>query len=144
VLADGLGLGVELEPDAIIDVATLTGAARVALGPDVAALFGNDPELVESIKAAGATAGEAFWELPLVESYEKHLESQVADVKNIGKTGQAGTIVAALFLRRFVKGRSWAHLDIAATNSRDADDGYLSKGASAFSLRSLATYLLSR
>lgn len=144
VLADGIGLAVELEPDAIIDVATLTGAARVALGPDVAALFGTDPELVESIKAAGATAGEAFWELPLVESYEKHLESQVADVKNIGKTGQAGTIVAALFLRRFAKGRPWAHLDIAATNSRDADDGYLSKGASAFSLRTLATYLLSR
>jgi leucyl aminopeptidase len=144
VLADGLGLAVELAPDAIIDVATLTGAARVALGSDVAALFGTDTELVASIKSCGASAGEAFWELPLVESYDKHLESQVADVKNIGKTGQAGTIVAAMFLRRFAKGLPWAHLDIAAANGAESDDGYLSKGPNAFSLRTLAAYLLSR
>jgi leucyl aminopeptidase len=144
VLADGLSLAAELEPDAIVDVATLTGAARVALGPDVAALFGTDSELVESIKACGESVGESFWELPLVESYEKHLESEVADVKNIGKTGQAGTIVAALFLRRFAKGMPWAHLDIAAANNSDVEEGYLSKGANAFSLRTLAAYLLSR
>jgi leucyl aminopeptidase len=144
VLADGLGLAAELEPDAIIDVATLTGAARVALGHDVAAIFGTDEGLVDAIKASGASAGEAFWELPIVESYEKHLESQVADVKNIGKTGQAGTIVAALFLRRFAQGRPWAHLDIAAANVGQADEGYLCKGATAFSLRTLAAYVLSR
>jgi leucyl aminopeptidase len=144
ILADGLGLAAELEPDAIIDVATLTGAARVALGGDVAALFGTDPELVAAIKQCGTSVGEAFWELPLVESYERHLDSRIADVKNIGKTGQAGTIVAALFLRRFAKGKPWAHLDIAAANGSESDDGYLSQGPNAFSLRTLASLLLSR
>jgi leucyl aminopeptidase len=130
VLADGLSLAVELEPDAIIDVATLTGAVRVALG-------------INALRACGAAQGESLWELPLVESYESHLESDVADLKNIGKPGQAGTIVAGLFLKRFAGGVPWAHLDVAATGRADADDGYLQKGATGFSLRTLVAYLLS-
>jgi len=143
VLADGLSLAVELEPDAIIDVATLTGAVRVALGPDVAAILGSDPTLVGALRECGKAQGEAFWELPLVDSYESHLDSDIADLKNIGKPGQAGTIVAGLFLQRFAGGRSWAHLDIAATGRAEADDGYLLKGATGFSLRTLVAYLLS-
>jgi leucyl aminopeptidase len=144
VLADGLSLAAELAPDAIIDVATLTGAARVALGPDVAAIFGSDPELVGRLRSLGTEQGEPLWELPLVDSYESHLESEVADVKNIGKPGQGGTIVAAVFLQRFAKGHPWAHLDIAATGRAERDDGYLVKGGTAFSLRTLVAYLLSR
>ncbi|HUD69216.1 MAG TPA: leucyl aminopeptidase [Acidimicrobiales bacterium] len=143
VLADGLSLAVELEPDAIIDVATLTGAVRIALGPDVAAILGTDATLVSALRAFGEAQGEALWELPLVDSYESHLDSDVADVKNIGKPGQAGTIVAGLFLRRFTGGRPWAHLDVAATGRAEADDGYLQKGATGFSLRTLVAYLLS-
>jgi leucyl aminopeptidase len=143
VLADGLSLAVELQPDAIIDVATLTGAVRIALGPDVAAILGTDAALVSTLRACGEAQGEALWELPLVESYESHLESEVADVKNIGKPGQAGTIVAGLFLRRFTGGLPWAHLDVAATGRAEADDGYLLKGATGFSLRTLVAYLLS-
>ncbi len=144
VLADGLSLAAELAPDAIVDVATLTGAARVALGPDVAAIFGTDAALVEGLRSAGDEAGEPFWELPLVDSYERHLDSEVADVKNIGKPGQGGTIVAALFLRRFAKDVAWAHLDIAAPARAESDDGYVVQGGTAFSLRTLVGYLASR
>jgi leucyl aminopeptidase len=144
VLADGLSLAAELEPDAIVDVATLTGAVRIALGSDVAGVMGSDAELIAALRELGTEQGEPLWELPLVDSYEKHLESEVADMKNIGKPGNAGTIVAGLFLRRFTDGRAWAHLDVAGTGRSDADEGYLAKGATAFSLRTLAAYLLSR
>jgi leucyl aminopeptidase len=144
VLADGLSLAAELHPDAIIDVATLTGAVRIALGPDVAAVLGTDTELITSLRECGARQGEPLWELPLVESYDSHLDSEIADMKNIGKPGQAGTIVAALFLRRFTSGLPWAHLDIAATARAESDDGYLVKGATAFSLRTLVDFLLAR
>ena len=143
VLADGLSLAAELEPDAIIDVATLTGAVRVALGSDVGAVLGTDDELVAALRACGAAEGEPFWELPLVDRYDGQLESEVADMKNIGKPGNGGTIVAGLFLRRFTSGRPWAHLDIAGTGRAEADDGYVAKGATAFSLRTLVAYLLS-
>jgi leucyl aminopeptidase len=144
VLADGLSLAAELEPDAIVDVATLTGAVRVALGSEVGAVMGSDPVLVEALRACGAEQGEPLWELPLIDRYESHLDSEVADVKNIGKPSNGGTIVAGLFLRRFTSGRSWAHLDIAGTGRAEADEGYIVKGATAFSLRTLVAYLLSR
>ena len=144
VLADGLSVAVELDPDAIIDVATLTGAVRIALGVDVGAILGTDADLVDALRASGARQGEPLWELPLVASYESHLDSEVADMRNIGKPGQAGTIVAGLFLRRFTAGRPWAHLDIAATGRAESDDGYLAKGATAFSTRTLIDYLLTR
>ena len=137
VLADGLSLAAELRPDAIVDVATLTGAVRAALGTAVGAVMGNDKELVELVRASGERQGERLWELPLVDDYDAYLDSEIADMKNIGKPGQAGTIVAGLFLRRFVAGLPWAHLDIAATGRAEADDGYLAKGATAFSLRTL-------
>ena len=141
MLADGLSLAAELHPDAIVDVATLTGAVRTALGTSVGAVMGSDEELVAELRASGARQGEPLWELPLVDDYDAHLDSDIADLKNVGK-GQAGTIVAGLFLRRFTAGLPWAHLDIAAVGRAEGDDGYLTKGATAFSLRTLVDYLL--
>jgi len=113
VLADGLALAAEMGPTAIIDVATLTGAAVVALGGSIGALFSNDPELRDALEGAGARAGEALWPLPLAEAYRDHIDSDIADMKNMGKPGQAGAIAAALLLERFVGETRWAHLDIA-------------------------------
>ena len=113
VLADGLTLASEMEPDAIIDLATLTGACVVALGSQIAGLFGSDDALVDRVRAASGRAGEGTWPLPLPDEYRSHIDSEVADMKNVGKAGQAGAIAAALLLARFVDGVPWVHLDIA-------------------------------
>jgi leucyl aminopeptidase len=144
ILADGLSLAAELDPDVIIDVATLTGAVATALGDQLAAILGTDEQLVDDLRVCGAYQGEDLWELPLFEKYDSHLDSDIADMKNIGKPPLAGTIVAGLFLKRFAGTRPWAHLDIASTGRADADSGYTVKGGTAFSLRLLAEYLLSR
>jgi leucyl aminopeptidase len=137
VLADALVLASELEPDAIIDVATLTGAAVVALGTGIAAVFGNDDRLVQRLRDCGDRAGERLWPLPLPEEYADHIDSDVADMKNIGKAGQAGAIAAAMMLSRFVGETPWAHLDIAGTGRSAESSGYLSKGGTAFGVRTL-------
>jgi len=137
ILADGLTLAVEAEPDAVIDLATLTGAAVVALGKEIAGLLGNDDELVDSVQAAGARTGEPSWPLPLHEDYSAHIESEVADMKNTGRPGQAGTIAAALLLREFVSDVPWAHLDIAGPSRTDDARGYNTKGGSGFGVRTL-------
>ena len=141
VLADGLSLAVEANPDAIIDVATLTGAQVVALGDEVGALFASTDELADLLSDAGERSGEPFWRLPLVARYEKHIESDVADMKNIGKPGKAGAVAAALLLQRFTDGRPWAHLDIAGPGRADATRGYVTKGATAFGTRTLVEFL---
>ncbi|HEY5154295.1 MAG TPA: leucyl aminopeptidase [Acidimicrobiales bacterium] len=136
VLADGLCLASEAAPDAIVDIATLTGAAVVALGSKVAALIGSHPGWVDQIADAADRTGERVWEMPLVDEYRPHLDSEVADLKNIGKAGEAGTITAALFLREFVgEGIPWAHLDIAGTAWSDADDLELTKGGTGWGVR---------
>jgi len=143
ILADGLTLAAEESPELIVDVATLTGAAVVALGTGMAALMSNSDEAAEQFAIAGEQSGEPVWRLPLVEAYESHLDSEIADVKNIGAPGEAGTISAGLFLQRFVDGRPWVHLDIAGPGRSDKDAGYLTKGGTAFSLRLLLEYLRS-
>ena len=143
VLADALCLAAELEPDAIVDVATLTGAATVALGSGIAALFGNDDALVERVRASGERAGERSWRLPLPEEYADHIDSDVADMKNVGRPGQAGAIAAALLLARFVGTVPWAHLDIAGTGRAAESAGYLSKGGTGFGVRTLIELLAS-
>jgi leucyl aminopeptidase len=140
VLADALALAAELEPDAIVDVATLTGAVTHALGTLVAAVLGNDDSLIGRVRRAGAAAGEQLWQLPLTEEYRDHLDSEVADMKNIGR-GQAGTIVAALLLQRFVGEVPWAHLDIAGTGRATDATGYLTKGGTGFGVRTLLELL---
>ena len=116
VLADALWYTQErFKPKFMIDLATLTGAAIVALGLDYAALYSNDEAVAGPIFAAAEKVGENFWRMPLPPQYEKHIDSPIADVKNTGNGRAGGSITAALFLQRFVNGTPWAHLDIAPT-----------------------------
>ena len=141
VLADGLSLAAEMEPDAIVDLATLTGACVVALGGSIAGVFGNDVRLVDAIRDASARAGERTWPLPMPREYRSHIDSDVADMKNMGKAGQAGAIAAALLLERFTDGVRWAHLDIAGPARSDEDAGVLTKGGTGFGVRTLLELL---
>jgi leucyl aminopeptidase len=136
ILADGLAMASEAEPDAILDLATLTGAVEVALGSKVAGLLGSNDSWVGQVRDAADKTGERVWELPMVDDYRSHLDSEVADLKNIGKPGQAGTIVAALFLKEFVgEGIPWAHLDIAGTAWSESDDVETTRGATGWGVR---------
>ncbi|MBX7159254.1 MAG: leucyl aminopeptidase [Acidimicrobiia bacterium] len=132
VLADALSLAVETEPDAIIDLATLTGACVVALGQEWAGYFSNDAALAEGIESASASAGEPVWRMPLVESYRKRLDSEVADLRNIATGSGGGAITAALFLQQFTGDVAWAHVDIAGPSRVDSTDGHVVKGSSGF------------
>jgi leucyl aminopeptidase len=143
VLADALAYAdAELDPDVIVDVATLTGAAKVALGLRTGALFSNDDALAEALAEAGGAAGEPLWRLPLSEDLREAIDSDVADINNIGKPGfGGGSITAALFLREFVGSRAWAHLDVAGPGRSTADDAEISKGATGFGTRLLLRWL---
>ncbi|MEU1732542.1 leucyl aminopeptidase [Streptosporangium sp. NPDC020145] len=144
VMADALAYAdAELDPDVMVDVATLTGAISVALGKDVGAVFASDDALAAELTEAGTQAGERLWRMPLIEDYSPALESSVADLANIeaGSTYGAGSITAALFLREFTGGRPWAHLDIAGVGRSTADEGFLSKGATGYGVRLLLDWL---
>jgi leucyl aminopeptidase len=143
VLADALAYAAaRLEPDQLIDIATLTGAARVALGTTHAALYATDDALAESLVAVGQASGDRVWRMPLEDSYATALASDVADLSHIARDGTpAGSITAALFLREFAGGRPWAHLDIAGTGRSADSDGDLSKGATGFGVRLLLRLL---
>jgi leucyl aminopeptidase len=137
ILADGLALASEERPDAIVDIATLTGACMVALGTSVAGVFGNDQGLVERVTVASNATDEPVWQLPLERKrYRKLLDSDVADVKNVGGP-HGGAITAAVFLAEFVGETPWAHLDIAGPMKVDADESWRSKGATGFGTRLL-------
>ena len=136
-MMDALVLAVEEGVDAIVDIATLTGAILVALGQSTAGLFGNDRELVGLLKEAAATTDEPLWQLPLEKKYRKQLDSDVADISNLGGPF-AGSTTAALFLQEFVGDTPWAHVDIAGTMQTDADDVWRTKGATGFGARLLA------
>ncbi|PKP84343.1 MAG: leucyl aminopeptidase, partial [Alphaproteobacteria bacterium HGW-Alphaproteobacteria-2] len=114
VLADALALAAEAAPDCIVSMATLTGAARVALGPDIAPYYTDDEPLAAAIAAAGARVADPVWRMPLHAPYEAKIEPGIADLDNAPKGGMAGSITAALFLRRFAGGRRFAHFDIYA------------------------------
>jgi leucyl aminopeptidase len=136
VLADGLALGVESNPDAIVDIATLTGAVLAALGPKMAGVLGNDQAFIDQVRDAAARADENLWQLPLERKYRKLIDSNVADMKNVGGP-YGGAIIAALFLSEFVGDTPWAHLDIAGPMDSEGDDGWLSKGATGYGTRTL-------
>ncbi|HHN67983.1 MAG TPA: leucyl aminopeptidase family protein [Thermopetrobacter sp.] len=120
ILADALSLAAEEEPRLILDFATLTGAARVALGPDLPALFCDDDDLAAALTEAGAAVDDPVWRLPLWQPYMEGLKGQASDLCNIASNGFAGAIVAALFLSRFVGDRRrWAHVDVFAWNPAD-------------------------
>jgi len=114
ILADALTLADEEKPAMIVDFATLTGAARVALGPDVPPFFTDDDALADTLARAGTTENDPVWRMPLWRPYQAMLDSKVADLNNVGAGGHGGAITAALFLRRFVTAKSWVHLDIFA------------------------------
>jgi len=137
VLSDALSLAVEAGADAIVDVATLTGAAVVALGKEIAGLLGNDQALLGAVTAASGRAGEPVWTLPMPDDYRSHIDSEIADMRNVGRPGQAGSISAAMLLREFVGDVPWAHLDIAGPARSDENTRYLTKGGTGFGVRLL-------
>jgi leucyl aminopeptidase len=138
ILADALALASEAEPDAIVDLATLTGAVEVALGNRIAGLLGNDEAWIDQVRVAAERAGERVWPLPMPNDYRKRLDSDVADLRNISRTNDGGTITAALFLREFVgEGIPWAHLDIAGGAWSNDIDGELAKGGTGFGVRTI-------
>jgi leucyl aminopeptidase len=114
VLADALTLADEDKPALIADFATLTGAARVALGPDIPAFFSDDDALASGLMERAASENDPLWRLPLWRPYDSMLDSKVADINNVGSGGLAGAITAALFMRRFVTAESWVHFDLFA------------------------------
>jgi leucyl aminopeptidase len=140
VLADGLALAAEEQPDAIVDLATLTGACIVALGPKITGLMGNDDDLVAEVRSAADRAGEPAWPLPLPKEYRKQLDSEIADLKNIGGRS-AGALTAGLFLKEFVGDIPWVHLDIAGPSRSDEEDGPVVKGATGVGVRTLLELL---
>jgi len=143
VLCDALAYGAEQKPELMVDFATLTGAARVALGPDLPALFANNDALAEKVLAAGRTVNDPLWQLPLWHPYRKMLDSYLADFANAGASRHAGAITAALYLERFVPdGMPWLHLDTYAWN--DADRPGRPRGGEAMGLRALFAFLRQR
>jgi leucyl aminopeptidase len=143
VLADAIAYAdAELAPDVIVDLATLTGAARIALGGSYAALYSTSDDLADALLAAGEASGDRLWRMPLVDDYATSLDSPVADISHISRDdGQPGSITAALFLRGFAGSRPWAHLDIAGAARSVADDGEVTAGATGFGARLLLTWL---
>jgi leucyl aminopeptidase len=143
VLADALAYAAqELRPDALVDVATLTGAARVALGKRTAALYSDSDALAEALAEAATTAGERIWRMPLVDDYRDALDSDVADLVNSTEVG-GGSVMAALYLREFageLRDR-WAHLDMSSPAWADSADGELTKGATGWGVRTLLRWL---
>jgi leucyl aminopeptidase len=138
VLADVLHYAKErFKPKAIIDLATLTGAIIIALGHEQAGLFTPHDELAQWIQAAGAAVGERVWRMPLGDDYAKHIKSDIADIKNVGRERQAGATAGAVFLQRFVGDVPWAHLDIAGTAWSKEDRALVPKGATGFGIRLL-------
>ena len=143
LLADALALAEEEDPDLLIDFATLTGAARVALGPELPAVFTASDALAQELASHAELSQDPLWRLPLWEGYEEELNSKVADLANVGASGQAGAIVAALFLRRFVAPRrAWLHVDLYAWNGRERPGR--PAGAEAQTVRALYSLIVSR
>ncbi len=136
VLADGLSLAAEMEPDLIVDIATLTGACKVALGPNIGGLLAHDDDAAHLVGVAAAAAGEKMWRLPLDTEYASMIKSDIADMKNTGERW-GGTITAALLLSEFVGDIPWVHLDVAGPARVGKAEHYVSKGGSGFGVRTL-------
>jgi leucyl aminopeptidase len=140
VLADAMAYAVqEVDPDVLVDIATLTGAIKVALGQQVGGMFANRDALATVLRDASVAAGEPLWRFPLTDSYEQKLSSSVADADNA--PGGPGAIIAALFLQHFVDGRPWAHLDIASVGDSPEDSFEWTAGPSGFGARALLAWL---
>ncbi len=143
LLADALSYARRYQPSCVIDIATLTGAIGIALGQTASGVMGNDPGLIQEVIGAGVRAHERLWELPLWDEYRELIKSDIADVKNSGGRA-AGSITAGWFLKEFVEGYPWAHLDIASTAYTDRDDPAMAKGPTAMGVRLFAEFVLAR
>ena len=142
VLADALAYAAEqYKPQAIIDIATLTGASMIVLGYAGTPFLSNDSKLGDKIKDASAKSLEKVWELPLWQEYEESIKSDVADVKHISDDGDAGVIIGATFLKNFVNDIPWVHIDIGTTVWSKVDKGVLTKGATGATVRLLMEML---
>jgi leucyl aminopeptidase len=142
VLCDALAFADAEHPELIVDFATLTGAARVALGPELPALFGNEERLVQELARAAAAEHDPLWPMPLWAGYDDELASKIADLNNVASSTFAGAIFGALFLKRFVTESAWVHIDLYAWNSKDRPGR--SVGAEAQAVRGVYRYLVER
>ncbi len=140
-LADALVYTETLGVDAIVDLATLTGACIVALGNDISGLWSTDDALAAEIKTAAENAGEKFWQMPLEDKYFEGLKSKIADMKNTGPR-PGGSITAALFLKQFIKETPWVHLDIAGPVWSDKPQGINNAGGTGFPVRTLVNWVV--
>jgi leucyl aminopeptidase len=146
VLADAIAYAdAELDPGVVVDIATLTGAARIALGTSIGALYSTDDGVADALLAAGQATGDRLWRMPLPADYLDALDSPVADLAHVARSGTAGgyagSIAAALFLREFTGDRPWAHLDVAGAARASSDDGEITKGGTGFGTRLLLSWL---
>jgi leucyl aminopeptidase len=143
ILCDALAEASSEQPAMLVDAATLTGAARVALGPELPALFCNDDDLAGALAAAGAAEDDPLWRMPLWKPYRRNLDSKIADLNNVSEGPQGGAITAALYLQEFVEpGIPWAHLDVMAWNNRSRAGR--PEGAEAQTLRALYAHIAGR
>lgn len=141
VMADALSYAAEMKPKAIVDAATLTGAATIAVGHFTTAIMSNDKSLIKRLEKASAKAYERVWELPIWDEYAEGIKSTIADVKNVTDGPDAGTIIAAMFLKNFIGESKWAHLDIANTEWAKAGKGIKQAGATGTCVRLLTEFV---
>jgi len=141
VLADALSYSLKYKPKAIIDVATLTGAAIVALGYLASPILGNDQKLIDRLIEAGEKSLDRVWQLPIWDEHEEIIKSDIADIKHLTLDMDAGTIIGGVFLKQFIKDTPWVHADIAATVMVKQDKGYKVKGATGFGVLLLLDFL---
>ncbi|MFL6467315.1 MAG: leucyl aminopeptidase [Pyrinomonadaceae bacterium] len=141
ILADAVAFAEKQGATRIVDMATLTGAVIVALGDQNTGIMGNDQGLIDEIIAIGKETGEGFWQLPLSPEYSKQIRSDIADIKNIGPRGKAGTIMGAVFIQEFVDKAKWAHLDIAGTAWNDSVRPHQAKGPTGVAVRTLVKFI---
>lgn len=141
VLADVLNVACEAKPAGIVDLATLTGACMVALGHDVVGMFTNTDRLASEMRACANKTGELVWQLPMFDHYGELVESQVAEIKNVGAGRWAGAITAAKFLEHFVQDKPWLHLDIAGPAFADSSKAYRDAGATGVMVRTLVEFV---
>ncbi|HUT29807.1 MAG TPA: leucyl aminopeptidase [Sedimentisphaerales bacterium] len=141
ILCDALAYAVKQNCDVIIDIATLTGACRVALGKYMAGLMGNDDKLLKQLQRAADQSGEKVWPMPSGDEYAEEMKSKIADLKNIGSPF-GGACTAAAFLRQFVDEKKWAHLDIAGVELYERANEFVAEGSTGFGVRLLANYLM--
>ncbi len=142
ILADALHYATKYKPEEIIDIATLTGAALVALGKSVSPVMGNTEEMTDAMIAAGNDTFERCWQLPLFDDFSEAIKGDVADIKNVGGAkSEAGTIAGAVFLKEFVNDAKWLHIDIGGTSWAEAENDYIQKGSTGVGLRLLIKYL---